>query len=351
MEKQWAFALRLLLLLLSLAFTVWLIGSLTWVIGLLLVSALIVYVLTPAMEYLKNKFKVSHALATALVFCGFLLFCIFSISLIIPIVYFEVTELIENLPQYMVRFQEYLSWFSQQTINLNLEAEFRGYLLSLTDNLYLALEYLADASMSVIGGAVDFVLVLVLVGFLLYDFQGIRCQFIGLIPLAKRALAEELLDIVDANVGTFVRGSLIRCFIVGLITGIALFAIGMPYALLLSIIAGVLNFILYIGPNIAAVPALILSFSPQTPSPLLVLALYITIQLIDGFYLAPVVLGRIVKLRPITVIVSILAGGQLAGLLGMVLAVPVAGMLKSIVTLIQKGPAYRPPEEATLSRD
>jgi predicted PurR-regulated permease PerM len=125
-------------------------------------------------------------------------------------------------------------------------------------------------------------------------------------------------------VGSFIRGSIVRCTIVGIVTGVVLAIIGMPYALLLGIIAGLFNFILYIGPYIAAVPAVLLSFSPLTPSPLIIIIVYVIIQVLDGMLLAPFVLGRIVRLKPITVIVSILAGGQLAGLLGMVLAVPFA---------------------------
>lgn len=141
--------------------------------------------------------------------------------------------------------------------------------------------------------------------------------------------------------GTFIRGSLIRCFVVGIVTGLVLFIIGMPYAFLLGLIAGIFNFILYIGPYIAAVPAVLLSFSPLTPSPLIIILVYVVVQVLDGIFLAPVVLGRIVKLKPITIIVAILAGGRLAGVLGMVLAVPVAGIVNGLLELLKQTPAYQ----------
>ena len=117
--------------------------------------------------------------------------------------------------------------------------------------------------------------------------------------------------------------------------------IGMPYALLLGLIAGLFNFILYLGPYIAAIPAILLSFSPLTPSSLLVLLVYIIIQILDGVFLAPLLLGRILNLKPFTIIISILAGGKLAGLLGMVLAVPVAGIAKGLVELLKQSAPYR----------
>ncbi len=341
MDKQWAFALRLIILIILVVGSIWLLYSLAWVAGLLLVSALIVYILYPLLEYLKRRFHINHSLATALVFMLFLLFCIFVISLLVPVIYNEVNELAESFPHHLARIQEFLSWLTQQTIALDIEDEVRGFIVSLSDNMHQALEYLAEASLVLISGTVDFVLILFLVFYLLYDFKAVRTQFIDIIPPSRRPLAEELLQILDTNVGTFIRGSLLRCLIVGVVTGIVLSVTGMPYALLLGVLAGIFNFILYIGPYIAAVPAVLLSFSPLTPSPLLVIIIYVAVQLLDGMFLAPVVLGRAVRLKPITVIVAILAGGSLAGLLGMVLAVPVAGTIKGILGLVKRSPAYK----------
>lgn len=345
MEKQWTLAFRIIILLLLAVGFIWLLDSLSWIIRLILTSTLIVYILYPLLQYLKRKFHLNHALATVIVFITFLIFCIFMISLFVPVIYNEATELAETFPHYVARFQEYLAWLSQQTINLDIEEEVRSYLLNLSDNLHQAFEYLADASLSLIGGAVDFIIVLFVVFYLLYDFHSVRKQLVALVPQSRRALAEELLSTVDINVGSFIRGSLVRCLVVGIITGIALYIAGMPYALLLGLLAGIFNFILYIGPYIAAIPAVLLSFSPLTPSPIIVILIYVVIQALDGVFLAPVILGRVVKLRPITVILAILAGGSLAGLIGMVLAVPVAGIIKSVVEMIKRGPYYQEPKE------
>lgn len=339
-EKQWALALRLIVLIMFLVGGLWLIYSLAWVVGLSLISTLIVYILFPLQEYIEKRYRLNHGLAVAIVFLMFLMFCIFVVSLLVPVIYNEINDLIENFPLHLARIQVMLSWLTQQTIMLDIEDEVRSFILSISNNLQQAVEYLAEASLTLIGGTVDFFLVLFLVFYLLYDFQRVRSQIVENLPSTKRPLAKELMKIVDTNVGTFIRGSLIRCLIVGVVTGIVLSVVGMPYALLLGVLAGIFNFILYLGPYIAAVPAVLLSFSPLTPSPLLIIAVYIGIQVLDGMFLAPVVLGRIVKLRPITVIVAILAGGSLGGLLGMILAVPVAGMIKGILELIKRDPAY-----------
>lgn len=340
MEKQWSLILRLLGLILLVAGLIWVASSISWLIGLILISILIVYILQPALMFVKDRLKIKHGPATVIVFCLFLLFCVFVVSLIVPVIYYEASELIDAFPHYAARIQEYLSWFSQQTINLDIEEEVRGYLVNLTDNLHQAVEYIAEASMSLIGRTVDVFLIMFLVFYLLYDFQAVREQILELVPKARRPLAVEILKIIDTNAGTFIRGSLIRCTIVGIVTGAVLAIVGMPYALLLGLLAGIFNFILYLGPYIAAVPAVLLSFSPLTPSPIVVILIYVVIQVLDGMFLSPIVLGRIVKLKPITVIIAILAGGRLAGLLGMVLAVPFAGIIKGILDIVKRGPAY-----------
>jgi len=341
LEKLWPFAVRTIVLLLVIVGAIWFLESISWVVGLLLISILIVYIFHPMLLYLKRRFKLNHGLATGLVFLTFLLFCAFTVSLLIPVIYFEATELAETFPHYVERFQEYLTWFSEQVIILDVEEEVREYIIGLSDNLYQGIEYVAEASLQLIIGAVDFFLILFLVFYLLYDFQSVREKIVDIVPVNNRPLAKEIITIVDESVGTFIRGSLIRCFAVGVVTGLVLFIIGMPYAFLLGLIAGIFNFILYIGPYIAAVPAVLLSFSPLTPSPLVIILVYILVQVLDGIFLAPVVLGRTVKLRPITVIISILIGGSLAGLLGMVMAVPVAAIFKGLLDLLKRNPAYR----------
>jgi len=341
LDKQWSFALRIILVIFILVGALWLLQRLSWLVGLLLVSTLIVYILHPLLVFFKNRFRLKHGLATGLVFIIFLLFCILVVSLIVPVVYNESVELVDTFPHYIIRLQFFLSWLTQQTVNLDIEDEVRGFLLNLSDNLHQAVEYIAEASISLIGGAVDFFLVLFLVFYLLYDFQAVRGSIIALVPKSKRLLAEEVLIIIDSNVGTFIRGSLLRCLIVGIVTGIVLSVVGMPYAFLLGLLAGIFNFILYLGPYIAAVPAVLLSLSPLTPSPLLVIVIYVAVQILDGMFLAPVLLGKVLKLKPITIIASILAGGSLAGILGMVLAVPFAGIAKGILELIKQGQAYQ----------
>ncbi|HAP32673.1 MAG TPA: hypothetical protein DCQ14_06455, partial [Firmicutes bacterium] len=196
-------------------------------------------------------------------------------------------------------------------------------------------------SISVFAAAVDIFLVLFIVFFLLYDFQEVRNAIVWLSPAPYRQHAAAVISIVDNNFGGFIRGNIVRCTVVGILTGILLFFIGFPYALLLGVLAGVLNVIYYIGPYISIIPALLLSFSPDTPSPLLVIAIYVFVQAVDSIVLSPLLLGRAVKIKAITVIVCMLIGQQLAGFLGMILSVPLAGIVRGVIEYSRESAAKK----------
>ena len=114
-------------------------------------------------------------------------------------------------------------------------------------------------------------------------------------------------------------------------TSIGLFVLKMPFALMLGGLAGLLNIIPYIGPILAAVPAVLLSLLPDTPNIFLVVGLYILVEIVDSFVFTPIFLGKAVDLSPLTVVVSVLIGGQLLGTLGIILAIPAAAICKVLL--------------------
>ena len=310
---------------------VWFACKVSWVIELVIISLLIVYVLFPITEYLQEKRKVSHLFAVTVTFVCFMFTILALIGLVVPVLQKEIQEIANDLPQYISQIQNYIKEIADFFMAFDLGPEIIDYILSFSTKLTPFLEEVATFSVSVISGFIDIFFILFIVFYLLYDFKNIRLMLIKILPVQYRKIGEDIIGLIDRNVGNYIRGNFIRCLIVGVLTGFVLFLVGMPYSLLLGITAGVLNIILYIGPYIAAVPALILSFSPLTPSPVIVILIYLIVQIIDGTVLSPLLLGRAVKLKPITVIISLLIGQQLAGFLGMILSTPIAGIFRSLL--------------------
>jgi len=144
---------------------------------------------------------------------------------------------------------------------------------------------------------------------------------------------EHLLIDLNQHIGDFIRARLLESLLVGALTWGTLSLIGLPFAFLLGFLAGFLNIIPYLGPVMAAVPAIILALStdsPQTSLSLTAMA-YVVIQALDAFVIVPFFVAKIVKLHSLVVIVAILLGGYLMGLIGMIISIPLAGMLKILL--------------------
>ena len=160
-----------------------------------------------------------------------------------------------------------------------------------------------------------------------------------------------ILGIVDQKVGAFIRGTLMKSLFVGVLTGGGLAIAGLPFAIMLGALAGIFNIVLYIGPVLAAVPGLLLSLLPGSPNFFIVLAAYVIPQIFDGFVFTPVFLGKAADLSPLTVITVILIGGQLAGIAGIILAVPLGAILKVLLVDYYLARNIAPPKEPPGKKD
>lgn len=336
METENKRIINIIFIILAIVGLIWFLVKIRWVLELIVASLLIVYILSPFTAYLEKKQRFSHALAVAVAFSIFLLVIVLIISLFIPLIEAELRAIVEDIPAHLKQLQQILQEVSDfirslEMIDLDVEEEIIGTLNQLPQNLEPILAEVANISLVVFTRLVNIFFILFIVLYLLYDFESIKNAFVNLMPPRYKQEARDIIGFIDHNFGNYIRGNIIRCTLVGILTGIALFIIGMPYSFLLGVLAGMLNIILYIGPFLAAVPAILMSISPTTPSFLSTVMVYIIVQALDGTVLSPILLGRAVKLKPITVIVALLVGGQLGGFMGMILSVPLAGTIKNIV--------------------
>lgn len=145
-----------------------------------------------------------------------------------------------------------------------------------------------------------------------------------LVPAEKRRRAREIIRAIGRTLQWWLVGQLVLMLAVGTLSGIGLWFLDVPLALALGVLAGVLNFIPYLGPIFAAVPALLVALSVDTVLAGYVLLLYVGIQSIEGYVLEPVVQQRVVYLAPALILFSQLILGILLGTLGVMLATPLA---------------------------
>lgn len=147
-----------------------------------------------------------------------------------------------------------------------------------------------------------------------------------------------VIDQIEEALGRWVRGQVGVAFIVGLMTWVALLIVGIDFALTLAIITGILEFVPYLGPVIAVVPAVVVGLSYSSTTAITVLVVYGMIQLLENNLIVPGVMKYSVKLSPLVVILLILVGGELFGVMGAILAVPLGTVAKIVINNFKSSP-------------
>ena len=188
-----------------------------------------------------------------------------------------------------------------------------------------------------VGGMIlDIVLALVISLYLLVDGPRFGERSLAIIPSQQRAKALFLQDNVSRVLGGYLRGQLTLAVIIGILAGVGTALLGLPYAVVLGVLAGLFELVPMFGPILSVVPAVLVALFMPFPTVVWVVLFFLVIQQVENNVLAPRISGHAVGLHPLGALFALLAGFQLAGLLGGLFAVPLAGVLWVLL-----GAAYR----------
>lgn len=208
--------------------------------------------------------------------------------------------------------------------------------------------YLAGVATGILGTLANVVgmLLAVIVGtvtafYLLKDHDRIGEYMLRYVPESSKPLAVTLSEGVNGVLSGFLRGQIMVASIVGTLVGAVLLILGVPFALLLAVIAAVFELIPYLGPILAAVPAVLLALSVSPTTTALVLAAFFVIQQLESLVLSPRIIGAHIRLHPITIIFAVLIGARIMGVLGVFLAIPLAGVAKILAEQFMLTPRER----------
>lgn len=197
-----------------------------------------------------------------------------------------------------------------------------------------------------VGGlVVDTLLALVISFYLLLDGPTMRRRVLALVPAAHRETALFLEDNAGRVLGGYLRGQLVMAATIGLVAGLGCWLLGLPYALVLGVLAGLFELVPMFGPILSAVPAVLVALFLPFPTVLWVVLFFFGVQQIESNILGPRITGHAVGLHPLGAMFALLAGLQLAGLLGALFAVPVAGILWVLVGAAYRSSVAAPPRQ------
>lgn len=312
---------------------------LPYILGLVLA-----YLLLPLVNWLDrhlparlHTWRVARPLSIVLTYLVLLVLIVGIFAFVVPVVIEQVNFLIDNWPELASRVEHWgergLGWYTetipgdwQETIETNLK--------SLADDLLTALQNGLIATVRTVSSTISFVIGLVVIPFwlfyILHDESQVKSGVLRALPQQLRDDVVCMARLIDDVLSAYLRGQLLLVLFVGGMAMVALFIIGVPFALVLGIIAGLFEILPFVGPILGAIPAVVVALLSDPASAIWVAVSFFAIQQVENLILVPRISGKSVQLHPAMVMVVLVIGNELAGFLGMLIAVPLTAVVRDV---------------------
>lgn len=324
----------------------WLLWLFAPVLSPFVIAAMFGWLGDPLVDRLERSGR-SRAAAVALVFSGMALVCLVVLVILVPMVQRQIVTLVDSMPRYRDWFMgTVLPWIEMRT-HIELTRWFDlDYLVDMIRSNWqragglatTLLGYLSRSGFAVLAMVANIVLIPVLAFFFLRDWDVFLARVALLIPRKHLPTVTRLARESDEVLGGFLRGQFLVMVILGVMYAAGLQLIGLDLGILIGLIAGLLTFVPYVGPASLLVLGGIASLVQFGDWPHLagVIAVFGIGQVIESYWLTPKLVGDRIGLHPVAVIFAVLAGGQLFGFLGMLLALPVAAVANVLLRYAQE---------------
>jgi len=300
------------------------------ILALVFIAIIIVSAIDPIVDWFQKK-KVPRSLTVLVVYVVFLSIFGLVFGLLIPPLSSEIRGLGESFPQLAEKFSGYFRIAQDYAVSYNLQQQITNFTDNFAEKVSQIGSSVFSGTISFIGGIFSLIVVLSIAFYMSVQEKGIKKFFASLASEEHRDYISGLVDRVQFKMGRWLQGQLFLMLIIFVLDYLGLLIIGAPYALVLALIAGILEIIPYIGPVISALIAVAISFLHSPLTGLLVLGLFILVQQLEGYVLTPLVMKRAVGLNPVVVILALIIGAKLAGVIGIIIAVPVATVIGEVV--------------------
>lgn len=297
------------------------------------------YLFNPIIDWLEKK-KWKRGWAIALLYLVIIGLIILLFSFVIPAVKDQIVSLFKSFPGYWDQITQKFDEFSRSSlfdqIKDKLSTNMSDIMKTLSTKGTSVINSAITSIGSIVGTVTEVVLAIVttplVLFYLLKDGKKLPDFLLKMLPVNGRAHTRQVLGEANHQISSYIRGQIIVSLCIGILLFIGYLIIGLPYALTLAIIAACTSIVPYLGPAIAITPAIIIAI---VTSPWLLIKLIIVwcvVQLLEGKFISPQVMGKTLKVHPITILFVILVAGNLFGILGVIFAVPGYAVLKVVVT-------------------
>lgn len=295
------------------------------------IALIISYVLNPIVTLL-NQRKVPRTVAVLLIYAVFITSLSVIMLNLIPVFVTQLAELNEHIPQMTMQAESLMITLNDHPL---LPDSIREGIYNSIERWEKGISTAISDYIDRIGSTINTLFIAFIVPFIAFyilkDFKLIERGVITIVPKSYRKPTVKLLRDIDHALGNYIRGQFIVCVIVGLLAYIGYWLIDMPYPLLMASLVSIFNIIPYLGPFFGAAPAIIMAATVSWKMVLYVIIVNTLVQILEGNVVSPQVVGRTLHMHPLTIIFALLVGGELAGIIGLILAVPFFAVMKVIV--------------------
>lgn len=311
------------------------------IVAPILVSLILFYLLNPIIN-LMERYNIPRLIGIIIVFVAIVGLITLIVNLLIPLIGSQITRLVNNFPTYIDKFNTALDKLTHFTLLSSFYEEIQNGLDSISkkipsvvsnyfDGFGTKLKSFAEAIVNV--GVVIVTTPFVLF-FMLKDGHKFKEYTTKIIPPKFRKDYHDLLEKMSVQVGSYIQGQIIVSFCIGVLLFIGYSIIGLDYGLILASIAAVTSVVPYLGPTIAISPAIIIALITSPWMLLKLVIVWTLVQFFEGHFISPNIMGKTLKIHPLTIIFILLSAGNLLGVVGVILGIPGYAVLKVLVSHI-----------------
>ncbi|HCW9155185.1 TPA: AI-2E family transporter [Staphylococcus aureus] len=305
----------------------------------IIVSLILFYLFNPIVNMME-RYRIPRVAGISIIYLAVVGVITLIVNLLIPIIGSQVDSLVKNSPQYLEKLINSIDKIANNTFFSSYYSQINDWLNSLpkkipsmssefTDGFGSKIATFAEtiANIGVVIVTTPFVLF-----FMLKDGHHFKEFSTNIMPPKFRKDFHDLLEKMSVQVGSYIQGQIIVSFCIGILLFIGYSVIGLKYSLVLASIAAVTSVVPYLGPTIAISPAIVIA-AITSPWMLLKLAVVWTlVQFVEGHFISPNIMGKTLKIHPLTIIFILLCAGKLLGIVGVILGIPGYAILKVLVT-------------------
>ncbi len=309
-----------------------------------IIGGLLAYLLAPVVRVIESVMPwrarwpgVARIVSIFIVYILAIALVIAFLATVIPPATRQTSDFIQRVPGFYDAARQTIEGLNAdytERVPENVRAQLQGVFQQIGDSVTNAARSMLTRTLGIVQRTLTVIVGLAILPFFLFyllkDRELMTKSLYGMVHPSFHRHTRNLLAIADRTLGAYLRGQLLLGFIVGGAVFLGLLLMGIPFATVLGIIAGVTELVPVIGPIIGAIPGLLVALATSPSQFVWVLLLYVAVQQVENTLLVPRIQGNAVNLHPAVIMVTLIVGSQVAGIWGMIIAVPITGVAKEV---------------------